>query len=212
MAHESSVSRIKLNWAAILIAALFAGGIAALLADSSVARRFGLMGAEHILLGFDHLAFVAMLLIGAAQFRSLLFVVTSFTVAHSITLSAAALGWIVPSAAWVEPVIILTILYVAIENLLTANPTARVGLTFAFGLIHGMGFAFALSEGPLPHNEEMIALLSFNLGVEAGQISFLALTYPLWRLAQARGYGPIVRRLTAGVVVLLGVMWLTQRI
>lgn len=165
----------------LIVVGVIAAVFFALLALSPIARRFGLMGIEHILTGYDHLAFLVMLLIATHAVRDLFWVITSFTVAHSITLTAASLGWVVASAQWVEPLILATIVYVAVENLITARPRARLALTFAFGLIHGLGFASALSEGPLTPNDELVALLSFNLGVEVGQLAFLALAYPLWR-------------------------------
>ena len=152
-----------------------------LLALTPIARRFGLLGIEHILTGYDHLAFLVMLLIATRAIKDLFWVITSFTVAHSITLTAASLGWVVASAQWVEPLILATIVYVAVENLLTAQPRARLVLTFVFGLVHGLGFANAISDGPLARNDELVALLSFTRGVEVGQLAFLALAYPLWR-------------------------------
>lgn len=196
---------------AVLIAsALIAGLVFAL--TSPVARRFGLMGTEHILLGFDHLAFLAMLMIGARQIRELIYVATVFTLAHSITLTAATLEWVHASPSWVEPLIIVTILYVAVENSLTATPKARLWFTFGFGLVHGLGFASALAEGPLPRAEELLALFSFNLGVELGQILFLAVCFPLWLRVCRRFPERKARVAVSGVVILLCGYWLLQRI
>lgn len=189
------------------IAALFI----ALLAFAPIARRFGVLGIEHILTGYDHLAFLVMLLVATHAVRDLFWVITSFTVAHSITLSAASLGWVVASAQWVEPLILATIVYVAVENLITARPRARVALTFAFGLVHGLGFASALSEGPLARGEEVLALLAFNLGVEVGQLAFLALAYPLWR-ALARVAPRAGRWILALGVIALCIYWFIDRL
>lgn len=189
------------------VAALFL----ALLALSPAGRRFGLLGIEHILTGYDHLAFLVMLLIATRAVRDLFWVITSFTIAHSITLTAASLGWVVASAHWVEPLILATIVYVAVENLITAQPRARLALTFAFGLVHGLGFASALSDGPLARGDELVALLSFNLGVEVGQLAFLALAYPLWR-ALARA-APRTGRWTLSLgVIALCLYWAIARL
>ena len=182
-----------------------------LLALSAIARRFGALGVEHILTGYDHLAFLVMLMIASRAVKDLFWVITSFTVAHSLTLTAASLGWVVASPQWVEPLILATIVYVAVENLVTAQPRARLALTFAFGLIHGLGFASALSDGPLARNEELVALLSFNLGVEVGQLAFLALAYPLWRALE--GVAPRAGRWTLALAVIgLCVYWAVARL
>lgn len=194
-----------------LLAVLLAA-FALLVAFTDAGRRFGPMGAHHILTGYDHLAFLLMLLIGAHALKELVLVATTFTVAHTITLSAAALGFIDAPANWIEPLIVVTILYVALENLLTARPHARLLLTFGFGLIHGLGFAGALAEGPLPPNEELIALASFNLGVEVGQLAFLGVLYPLWRTARANRAEPYVRRIAAVAVLLMSLYWLWERL
>lgn len=194
----------------LIVVALAAG--LALAFYSPVARRFGVMGTEHILSGFDHLVFLAMLMIVARRIKELIFVATAFTLAHSLTLSAAALGWINASPAWVEPLIVLTILYVAVENIVSATPKARLAVTFGFGLIHGLGFAGALAGGPLPRAEELTALFSFNLGVEIGQILFLAVSLPLWRALLKFAPEPGARRAAAGVTIVLCGYWLWQRL
>lgn len=184
---------------------------AALLVLAPIARRFGLVGIEHILTGYDHLAFLVMLLIATHAVRDLFWVITSFTVAHSITLTAASLGWVVASAQWVEPLILATIVYVAVENLITTRPRARLALTFAFGLVHGLGFASAISEGPLARGEELVALLAFNLGVEIGQLAFLALAYPLWRGLER--VAPRAGRWTLALgVIALCIYWFIERL
>jgi hypothetical protein len=178
---------------------------------SPIARRFGLMGTEHILLGFDHLTFLVMLMIVARGVRELIFVATAFTLAHSITLTAATLEWVQASPAWVEPLIIMTIFYVAVENMVTATPKARLLYTFVFGLIHGLGFASALAEGPLPKSEELVALFSFNIGVEIGQILFLTASFILWRKMLRWIPELHARRFISSIVVLLCFYWLWQR-
>lgn len=195
----------------VIAIGLIAVAIATLFIVSLTARRFLTMGVGHILTGYDHLAFLVMLMIATKRLGDLVWVISSFTVAHSLTLTAASLGWVVPNPALVEPLIALTILYVAVENWFTPQPKARIALTFSFGLIHGLAFAAALSDGPLTYRQEMIALLSFNLGVETGQLLFLSLTYPLWRLA-ARFAPTAARRSLAAIVSVLCVYWLWERL
>ncbi len=210
MTTEKPNLRWRYAGAAFIVLLLTAGLVLAL--TSSVGRRFGLMGAEHILLGFDHLTFLVMLMIVARQIKELIFIATAFTLAHSITLTAATLKWVQASPAWVEPLIVLTILYVAIENVINAAPKARLPVTFGFGLIHGLGFAGALAEGPLPRAEELIALFSFNLGVEFGQILFLAVSFLLWRALLKFAPEPGVRRIASGLTIMLCGYWLWQRL
>lgn len=195
-----------------VLLALLLGAFGVLVALTEAGRRFGPMGIHHILTGYDHLAFLLMLLIGTHALRALVLVATTFTLAHTITLSAAALGFIEAPTNWIEPLIVVTILYVALENLFTARPRARLALTFGFGLIHGLGFAGALAEGPLPPDEELIALASFNLGVEVGQLAFLGLLYPLWRAARTSRAEPYVRRTAAAAVLALSLYWLWERL
>ena len=137
------------------------------------------LGVEHILTGADHLVFLLGLILVGGSFRSLLGVVSAFTLAHSITLALAALSIFAPSPLFVEPAIALSIAYVGIENLFVKDASKRWRITFPFGLIHGFGFAGALREIALPRAQLPIALVSFNLGVEFGQIAVLSLALPL---------------------------------
>jgi hydrogenase/urease accessory protein HupE len=138
------------------------------------------LGVEHILGGIDHLLFVLALVILVAGARRLVATITAFTLAHSLTLAAATLGWVQVPQQPVEAVIALSIVLIAGEILHARQ--GRSGITqrrpwvvaFAFGLLHGFGFAGALAEVGLPHNEIPLALLMFNLGVEAGQLLFIA--------------------------------------
>ena len=148
------------------------------------------LGVEHIIGGVDHLLFVLALLILVDGTRRLLFTVTAFTVAHSMTLAAATLGWVQVPQQPVEAVIALSIVFVAGE-ILHAR-AGRPGITqrcpwvvaFIFGLLHGFGFAGALAEVGLPQKEIPIALLMFNVGVEAGQIAFIIAVLGLLHLAK----------------------------
>ncbi len=151
-----------------------------------VARTYLVLGVEHILTGFDHLLFVlALLLIVGQHWVPLLKTITAFTVAHSITLALATLGVVNVPAAPVEAVIALSIVFVAAEILHTR--AGRPGITarapwvvaFTFGLLHGFGFAGALSAVGLPQNSVPLALLLFNIGVEIGQVLFVAMILAL---------------------------------
>lgn len=143
------------------------------------ARTYFLLGVEHILLGIDHLLFVLALLLLVRDVWMLVKVITAFTVAHSITLALAALGWAQIPQAPVEAVIALSIMFVAAEVVRQTRPesdlTKRMPwlVAFAFGLLHGLGFGGALKEIGLPQSDVPLALLTFNLGVEAGQLLFV---------------------------------------
>ncbi len=154
------------------------------------------LGIGHIFLGYDHIAFLVGLLLAAAAWgfhrglRQVLAIVTAFTVAHSLTLVASALGWIAVSPRVVEPAIALSILYVAVENLLPREPRARWTLAFGFGLVHGFGFAGVLSELGLPARGLVPSLLAFNLGVEIGQLAVVAAAFPVLVLLARGGWRP----------------------
>ena len=146
----------------------------------AVARTYGVLGVEHILLGVDHLLFVlALLLIVGRRWGMLLKTITAFTVAHSITLALAALGFVHVPQVPVEAVIALSIMFVASEILHSRagkpGVTARAPwvVAFTFGLLHGFGFAGALSEVGLPQGQISVALVLFNVGVELGQLLFV---------------------------------------
>jgi hypothetical protein len=148
--------------------------------------RFMVEGFWHILDGTDHLLFLACLVIPVRRLRPLIIIVTAFTVAHSITLFASALGF-APDALWfpplIETLIAATIVFMALENIVGLNPARRWIYAFAFGLIHGFGFSFALREQLQFAGDHLItSLLGFNLGVEIGQISVLVVLVPALNL------------------------------
>jgi hypothetical protein len=149
------------------------GGLARELADAVA------MGVGHILTGWDHLLFLAALILGTSTVRALVGTISAFTVAHSVTLALAALGLVAPSARWVEPAIAASIVCVAAENLLRQKPAERWPIAFAFGLVHGFGFAGALRELALERSRMLPALVGFNAGVEIGQLGVLAVAVPL---------------------------------
>lgn len=182
--------------------------------SSSVAGMGGLfrMGLEHILTGYDHLLFLLGLVLLGGSLRSLLAVVTAFTIAHSITLSAAALGAWAPPGGIVEPAIALSIVYVGVENFFVPDLRGRWRITFAFGLLHGFGFAGALRSAALPLCEVPAALFSFNLGVEAGQLAVLALVLPaLAWMRRSNRFAGASRALSAAVIA-TGAIWFAVRI
>jgi hydrogenase/urease accessory protein HupE len=150
-----------------------------------MAAGYFALGVDHILKGVDHLLFVLMLLLLIRDWRPLLAAITSFTVAHSLSLGAASLGWIVVPAPPVEAIVALSIAFLAAELLHERGGRRRLSerfpwaVAFAFGLLHGLGFARALLEVGLPEGDVSLALLSFNLGVEAGQLLFIAVVLAL---------------------------------
>jgi hydrogenase/urease accessory protein HupE len=184
-------------------------------ARTSTFREFFVMGVEHILSGHDHLLFLFGLLIAMTQFRATVWVITCFTLAHSTTLALAAFDVVRVSGRMVEPLVAATIVYVGLENLLRSEgPTGRWRLTLIFGLVHGLGFATDLKEklAGVIGAEITVPLLSFNLGVELGQMAVAALVLPLiWWL---RNEPAFVRRsvpVCSSLVVLGGAWWLLQR-
>ena len=155
-----------------------------------VARTYTVLGIEHILIGFDHLLFVLALVLLVKGARRLIATITAFTVAHSLTLFAATLGWIHVPGPPVEAVIALSIVFVACE--IVHGRQGRPGLTqrhpwlvaFTFGLLHGLGFAGALAQVGLPPLSIPLALLFFNVGVEIGQLMFIAAVLALMAAGQ----------------------------
>ena len=182
-----------------------------------IAVAYALLGVEHILGGFDHLLFVISLLFLVGFQRRLVWTISAFTLAHSITLALSALGWLVLRPPPVEATIALSIMLVAGEALRQRDTLARrwpALVAFLFGLVHGLGFAGALKEIGLPDNHLLVALLTFNLGVEAGQLLTVAaagLVYALLRRL------PVVPPAPARVAALYGIgamaaYWSIERI
>jgi len=170
------------------------------------------LGIEHIFTGYDHIAFIIGLLILGGSFRGLLKVISAFTVAHSITLIAAATGAVTMPSKIVECAIALSIAYIAVENFFLKKAQYRWVLAFAFGLIHGFGFSSALAELGLPTKGLVESLLSFNVGVEVGQIVIVSLLFPLVLWSARRSQHVWVVRGVSGVILALGLMWFVQRL
>jgi hypothetical protein len=180
------------------------------------AERFVALGFEHILSGMDHLLFLCALVIPFRRFRGLVPVVTAFTVAHSVTLAASAYS-LAPDAMWfpplVEALIAASIVYMALENIVGGNLKRRWLITFGFGLVHGFGFSFALRQTLQFAGSHMLtSLLSFNVGVELGQLLVLALLVPalelLFRFVVAERMGTII---LSAFVAHTGWHWLLDR-
>jgi hydrogenase/urease accessory protein HupE len=146
---------------------------------ATVIQRYVVAGIEHIFLGYDHIAFLIAVVLWARRLWPVVKIVTAFTIAHSITLSLAALDIVRIPSTIIEPAIAASIVYVAIENFLSRRVDKRWRDTFGFGLIHGFGFASALQEFGLPRDALVPALAAFNLGVEIGQVAIVSLALPV---------------------------------
>ena len=176
-----------------------------------IASAYAVLGVEHILGGVDHLLFVVGLLFLVGFRRRLVWTISAFTAAHSLTLASAALGWLTLRSAPVEACIALSIVLVAAEALNPRETLARrwpALVAFLFGLVHGLGFAGALKDIGLPQNHLAVALLTFNLGVEAGQLATVGVAWLLWRIA-ARwpgSSGRFVARSHTALLYVIGVV------
>jgi hydrogenase/urease accessory protein HupE len=174
------------------------------------------LGVEHIWTGYDHLLFLFGLLIVCRRFQSIVAIISCFTIAHSITLALATLKIVTIPSRFTEPAIAASIVFVGVDNLVRrgADPKGRWMLTFGFGLIHGFGFASALSDLGVGSNGRGIALplFTFNLGVEVGQITIAALVLPIvWQLRKNKAF---VRRgvpALSAIVAAAGLYWFLQR-
>jgi hydrogenase/urease accessory protein HupE len=181
----------------------------------AVARRFLPAGLHHILIGPDHLLFLVGLLLLGGSVRRLALVVTAFTLAHSLTLSLAVLGVVSPPARLVEPAIALSIAYVGVDNLMVrGGRDLRAWIAFGFGLVHGLGFASVLREMDLPRRALGLSLVSFNVGVEVGQLLVVVVVAAALAALRARNERA-GRTLAVGgsvVVLLAGTWWFFTRL
>lgn len=190
----------------------FVGGRQGVLA---VMRKFIPAGIHHILIGPDHILFLIGLLLLGGPLRRLLLIVSAFTVAHSITLSLAALNLVTPPARLIEPAIALSIVYVGVDNLMVGRGRdVRAWIAFAFGFIHGFGFASVLREMNLPGEALGWSLFSFNAGVEIGQLMVVAVVASALMLLRANNEAASKRLAFAGsvAVILAGTFWFVQRV
>ncbi|SFM07117.1 HupE/UreJ family protein [Shimia aestuarii] len=192
-----------------------------------VLGTYGVLGFEHILEGWDHLLFVLALVLLIRAPRRLVGAITAFTVAHSITLALAALGHLSIPGPPVEAIIALSVVFLAIEMLKRNHAHPRLSerapwmVAFAFGLLHGLGFAGALREIGLPESDVAVALLAFNIGVETGQLVFVAVILAAMfvggRVVNGIGLGgPAVMRLGERVagygIGCIATFWLAERV
>lgn len=198
-------------------------GSSSLAVDLVVAQRsllgqawsFFTLGVHHILSGYDHLVFLAGVILGAASIRAMVVALTAFTAAHSVSLALVVLAGVNVSPGIVEPLIAASIAWIGIENLLRDRFRARWWLVFAFGLIHGFGFAGALAELGLGSRarDVAVALISFNGGVEAGQLAVAAALLPLVSAMRVR---PALQArlvpLCSLLIVFAGGYWLIERL
>lgn len=191
-----------------------------------LAKRLGKflkLGVAHIFLGYDHIAFLLALILavpfggkafdpdGRLGLIELLKTVTAFTIAHSLTLILAALELVSLPTRLVEAGIAATIVYVAVENLVSKSPAHRWRLTFAFGLVHGFGFAGVLRELGLPTEGLVRCLLSFNVGVEAGQVAIVLAALPVALWLGRWKHGARAKTVLAVLIGLFGTAWLVER-
>ena len=182
---------------------------------TTIVLRYLAFGFNHILPdGLDHLLFVAGLFLGCRQLGRLVGLISTYTVAHTITLGMAALSWVELSGSIVEPIIALSIAWIAVENL-RRDPGLwwRLGVVFVFGLVHGLGFAQALRDSGLPAEGTLWALAGFNLGVELGQLAWISMLLILFGYWRSRpGYDSwVVRPVSIGIGI-VALFWTVERL
>lgn len=184
-------------------------------AATSSVPLFLWLGIEHILIGFDHLLFLFVLVLGCRRVKDILKILTVFTVSHSLTLAASAFGWVSVPGSLVEPIIAASIVYMAGLALLgEKGESQRLLLTFAFGLVHGLGFSGVLKEllGPFGAEGLVAALLSFNVGVEVGQVTLALFVLPILRaLQRLTAFERFGLPIATTAVLLVGSYWLVER-
>ena len=174
-------------------------------------RSFVVLGMEHIVTGYDHLAFLVGLLVTTSTLLALIKVVTSFTLAHSITLALATLGIVTLPPRLIESLIALSIAYIAIENFMGRTLVHRWKITFLFGLVHGFGFSNILREMELTRRLMAVSLFSFNIGVEIGQLLFVCIVFPLIYYVGASRWKEQFLAATSLAIMALGFYWFVQR-
>lgn len=174
-------------------------------------QAFIFLGIQHIFIGADHILFLLGLILIGGRFRDLVKIVTSFTIAHSVTLTLAALKIVNLPPRLIESAIALSIVYIAAENFFIKKVDYRWIVTGIFGLAHGFGFANVLGNLGLPAKGLVISLFSFNIGVEIGQVAIVALLLPLvWAILKSR-YKKQITRATSGIILFFGITWFLER-
>jgi hydrogenase/urease accessory protein HupE len=176
-------------------------------------KQFLLLGLEHIFTGYDHILFVISLLFGAKTIKNILGLVTAFTIAHSITLVLATLEIVQLPGRLVESAIALSIIYVALINIFNPDTKHQPWLAFGFGLIHGFGFAGILSEMRLDGSQLATSLLSFNIGIEIGQLIIVSLVFPIILWLKKLTFKPVkwVIPGTSVAILAFGLVWFIER-
>jgi len=173
------------------------------------------LGVQHIVpFGLDHILFVIGLCLLNDKIKSMLWQATAFTVAHSITLLLSIKNIIVAPPEIVEPIIALSILFIAVENLITSELKPwRIILVFCFGLVHGLGFASALNEVGLPRDNFVTSLLAFNVGVEAGQVIIIAAVFLLliFPLSKKPWFNKIIIKPLSVIIGVIALYWAIER-
>jgi hypothetical protein len=174
------------------------------------------LGYQHIIpLGLDHILFVLSLFLLSPNLKPVLWQATAFTVAHSVTLGLAMYHVITPVSAIIEPIIALSIMYVALENIFSPRlKSSRIGIVFLFGLVHGMGFASALGDLGLPQNAYLSSLITFNLGVELGQLTVILAAFFLFGkwFGQKSYYRKVIVIPLSVIITFIAAAWTVQRI
>ncbi len=186
------------------------------MSKTDAAILYLVLGYKHILpLGFDHILFVLSLFLLSPKLKPVLWQATAFTIAHSVTLGLAMYNVIKIPSTIIEPLIALSIMYVALENIFSPRlKTSRIGIVFIFGLVHGLGFAGVLGSLGLPQNAYLLSLIMFNAGVELGQLTIILLAYFL--LAKWFGKKPYYRKAIviplSALIAAVASFWTIQRI
>ena len=171
------------------------------------ALNFIKTGIHHIFIGYDHIAFIIGIVIIILSFKQAVKIVTAFTIAHSITLILSALDIIVIQQSIAELIIALSIAYIGFENLYSKKIKKRWAIAFIFGLFHGFGFSAVLKEIGLPKGFEIISLLSFNVGVEIGQLAIVGLIIPMMLYFKKYSWFNSFKSFSSGIIFSLGIFW-----
>lgn len=177
----------------------------------SQSAQFIWLGMEHIFIGYDHILFLLGLILLGGKLMNLVKMVTAFTIAHSITLILAALHIVTLPGRLVECVIALSIVYIAVENFVVRDSEQRWVIAFVFGLMHGFGFANVLSELGLPTSGLIVSLLSFNVGVEIGQITIVAFMFPAIVWISRSAFQKRIVYAVSSLILVLGLVWFLER-
>ena len=174
--------------------------------------QFLVLGIEHILTGYDHIAFLLALIVIGLSIKEVLKIITAFTIAHSITLLLAALEIVRLNSRFVESVIAFSICYVALENLFKKKVNYRWLIAFGFGLVHGFGFASALQELIVGKSNLLVSVVSFNTGVEIGQLMIFFVMLPILHLLKKQFEARIITAGASVAVFIIGFTWLIERV